>query len=151
MNGTTMEQLMRSLSAFAAFILVSVISGCFSTYTGIYWLDHAAGREEIDTEALRRSVATAIDGLGFAPVADGSGTSFIHDGVVPTATSAHLDGADARITIGIAAKPPTITIRDLKNTRETEFVRTLKSRIESQLRADLGISDARFERQRDIF
>ena len=60
-----------------------------------------------------------------------------------------LPGSDARITIAVRLDRPSITLRDHSNSKETEFVKVLKKRIEDYL-TQQGVVGASFERQSDF-
>ena len=142
-------------TALVVCTLAGIGGGCwYSTYTGIYWVERTRPTSDIQFHRLRDSVASAIQEFGFRnfgmPQFEDEVSSFIHTRQTIKRTTAHLEGAYARITIAVGTKPLTITIRYLSNNHETEFVRALKERIEKQLEADFGVRSIQFERQMDI-
>ena len=75
-----------------------------------------------------------------------------HSGSGPIAPElSTLEGADAFITVAVVREPPRITIRDFDNVDETEFVRTLKQRLEKRLEERYGVRGLQFKRQSDLW
>jgi len=141
--------------AISLVLLSFSATACYTTYTGIYWLEAVHSPREIQFNDLRHSVAIAIQEFGFRefgfPEFEDQVTAWIHTQGTTVPATAYLRGVEARVTVAVDDRPLSITIRDHSNRVETEFVRTLKGRIERRLETDLGVRGLRFKRQLDLF
>lgn len=125
---------------------------CYQTYTGIYFLNRSHEVSRAQAEEIAHDLGVALAGFGFCAMPEPKGNpmvSFASGQGVVSPELASLSGSDARISVAIRLDRPSITIRDMSNTEETEFVEALKRSIERQLEVN-GISGARFERQKDF-
>ena len=138
--------------AFLCMLSLSVIA-CHTTYTGIYWLDRAQSGPSTTVNDLDAQVDLTLNDFGFRKNRLSTDEVQAWDsGKGPIAPElAGLKGADAYISVAVAWNPPTITIRDLDNVDETEFVRAFKDRLEKRLEEHYGIRGLRFERQSDLW
>jgi len=144
MNGT--------VRTIALGLLSCLISACYQTYTGIYFLSRSHEVSRAQAEEVADDLAIALGEFGFVEKRQTESNpmvSFASGGRAIAQEFANLAGSDASINVAIGLDRPSITIRDLTSTEETEFTKALKRNIEGQLEAN-GISGARFERQKDF-
>lgn len=141
-----------ALRIVALAIVSSHMPACYQTYTGIFFLNRSHEVSRAQAERVARDIGVALAGFGFSEMREPEGNPMVsfasgHRSVSPELAS--LAGSDARISVAVRLDRPSITIRDMSNTEETEFVKALRGSIERQLEAN-GISGARFERQKDF-
>jgi hypothetical protein len=118
----------------------------------IYFLNRSHEVSRAQAEGIARDLGVVLARFGFSEVHQPQGNPLVvfASGQRPVSPDrASLAGSDARISIAVDLGSPSITIRDMSNTGETEFVKALEGSIERQLEAN-GISGARFERQKDF-
>jgi hypothetical protein len=133
-------------------VLSWLMPACYQTYTGIYFLNRSHEVSRAQAERIARDLGVALAGFGFSEMREPEGNPMVSfaSGQRPVSPDlAGLAGSDARISVAVRLDRPSITIRDMSNTEETEFVKALKGSIERQLEAN-GIPGARFERQKDF-
>ncbi len=133
-------------------VLSWLMSACYQTYTGIYFLNRSHDVSRAQAEEIAHDIGDALSDFGFVEKRQTEGNpmvSFASGQRTIAPQLARLSGSDARINVAIGLDRPSITIRDMSNTEETEFVKALKGRIERRLEAN-GISGARFQRQKDF-
>lgn len=123
-----------------------------SSYTGIYFLDRSRDLPREQADAIAQELLDALAPFGFREGRgwDPAGIVFVQ---VPRAASVanyKLRGSDANITIAMMLRNPvSITVRDLSNNDETDFMRALKEAIEKVLVVN-GFPDVHFEHQTDL-
>jgi len=141
-----------------AILLTALFCGCYRTYTGIYFLDRADHNATASLAAVDLEVYQAIRDLCFQEVKLEEeeleprfrSRLFRHREEQVAEGCPRVDGAASTVLVTVGWEPPTITIRDIENNDETEFVRMVKSRIESRLVETYGLRSLRFERQADL-
>lgn len=133
-------------------VLVGIgLMGCYRTYSGNYFLSRASAPTLSETGTLPNTVFDAIEEFGFKPgYRDQSIVVYIHDpGAMPSNVS-KLTGATARVHVAVTlTTQPRIAIRDMDNTKETEFVAALKRSLEKHLEERYGVRGLKFERTFD--
>ncbi len=125
------------------------------TYSGIYFLERSREISLAQAEEIAQSLRVELTPFGFfeAGRAEYPVTIFFdRERRTGSAEIRNLPGSEASVSVAIqlAGRYPGITIQDMSNTVETDFMRALKRSIERCLE-DNGIPGARFERQNDIF
>jgi hypothetical protein len=128
------------------------MASCYYTYTGIYFLDRSDNLTPARAEEIGHGMAGVVDGYGFALQKGTEGNPMLsfasgQRAISPALRS--LSGSDARITIAVRLDRPSITLRDHSNSKETDFVKSLKMQIEGYL-VQQGVVGASFERQSDF-
>ena len=144
---------MRLRISIFALALMAGLTGCWRTFTGIYFLepsraDVSASFTDLasETEVVLKNFGFRSEPLGKEVPGLASWKKVATDaGQYPT-----LDGADARIVVAVNSKSLTITIRDLDSSRQTDFVTRLRHELEGHLAQRYGLVDLVFERQWDF-
>lgn len=125
--------------------------GCYRTYSGNYFLSRASVLAPVEPGTLPSTVFNAIKGFGFKwEYQDQTIILYVRDprGMEPDV--AKLVGANARVFVAITfGTEPSVSIRDLDNQEETEFVAALKRSLEMRLEERYGIHGLKFERAFD--
>jgi len=138
-------------------VLSWLVCSCYSTYTGIYFLERSQEVTRTQAEEIARDLRGKLLALGFTegdPLVDSTGgvigAHFYKRRGPSSSEVRNLSGSNAHISVAIGLEGPFITIRDYSNNVETDYMRALKSSIERVLE-DKDISGARFERQMELF
>ena len=144
----------------AAALLSLLLVSCYTTYSGIYWLDSPDHLTAARVEALGVGLEQVLAPYGFglsAPI-DGHQLLLYYSGVNPISPSLQkLSGSDARIDVFVNfveksvffSEHATLSVGDYNNDYETEFMKSLRSRIEAYL-AEKGLQNIKFQRQREF-
>ena len=124
-----------ALRIVALGIVSWLMPACFLTYTGIYFLSRPHEVSRAQAERIARDLGVALAAFGFSEVHQPEGNPLVvfsseRRPVPPELAS--LAGSDARISVAVDLDSPSITIRDMSNAEETEFVKALKGSIERQ-------------------
>ncbi len=133
-------------------VLVCIgLAGCYRTYSGNYLLKPASMGAPFDPATLPTTVWDAIEPFGFKwEYQDQTVILYTRDIRAMQPDVATLAGANARVLVAITfGRQPSITIRDLDNVKETDFVAALKRSLKKQLREQYGIRGLKFERTLD--
>lgn len=138
-------------------VLGWLICSCFSSYTGIYFLERSQEVTWTQTEEIVRSLRNTLATYGIYEDdrrTDSKGSTavvfFSRRQPASSLNVRKLTGSNAHISIAIGVDRRHITIRDFSNLVETDFMRALKGSIERELEKN-GIPGARFERQMELF
>ena len=143
-----------------AITVIFLINGCIYTdYTGFYHLsrdsENFANRPATADELnfIEKSVKNIAVEFGFLE-ADHmewqySNTIFFTKRPTIKTKYDHLNGFESIIGIYLLKDPGSIsiTIKDWKNTSETDFVKTLKARLEKELGKEIDMKKVRFRRK----
>ena len=153
-------QVSRFRGPIAAALLSLLLVSCYTTYSGIYWLDSPDHLTAARVEALGVGLEQVLAPYGFglsAPI-DGHQLLLYYSGVNPISPSLQkLSGSDARIDVFVVfveksvffSEHATLSVGDYNNDYETEFMKSLRSRIEAYL-AEKGLQNIKFQRQREL-
>jgi len=140
------------------FLLITAFTitvGCYSTYTGIYFIDRATQKPSVRPVNLENQITEVLKPFGFRvismPYEFPNYVMFSHRQQETLPGFASLDGANSNISIAVNLRNLTITIRDFDHNKETEFILVVKKAIEQRLETQYGIEGLKFERQIDIF
>lgn len=128
-----------------------MLSGCYLTYTGLYFLRRADVTSIVPAIKLAEEVRDAIEQYGFRQsYRDAYGVVFEHEVALMDTQAVALRGASAAVHVAVRfGADLSITISDHDHTYETEFVAAVKRSIERRLEECCGVRGLKFERAFD--
>lgn len=131
-----------------------MLSGCYTTYSGIYFLDRAQRPASVTFDDIAAQMTAVLEPFGFRREQMPQGMNdmilFSHERTNEKDKVHAQSGEGARISVTVLLRGPSITIRDYDNNKETSFTRAIKSAIEKRLQEHYQLKGLKFERQVDI-
>ena len=133
------------------------VSGCYTNYTGIYFLYRAELRHSpsLDYNDLVEQLSNVLQPFGFQRVQRSEKyddlIAFSHNKLHGDRDLMALAGSGGRISVVISSPPySAITIKDWEHVKETEFMKKLKESIERCLEKHYRPEGIKFKRQLDL-
>ena len=135
--------------------LSAILGGCYTTYSGIYFLDRVERPQSITFDGIESEIASVLEPFGFQKnqlpkELQARGAVFSHDIGDGGKELMSLSGAGSHISVSVNVQNLTITVRDYDNDKETDFTRAIKAAIEKRLQERYQLRGLKFDRQVDI-
>jgi hypothetical protein len=143
------------LKVLLIIFLFTILSGCYTTYSGIYFLDRAQRPASVTFDDIAAQMTDVLEPFGFRKnklpkELETRGIVFSHYVSDGDKELISLSGAGSHVSISINLQNLSITIRDYDNDKETDFTRAIKRAIEKRLQEYYKLRGLKFERQVDI-
>lgn len=134
--------------------IVVTLTGCYTTYSGIYFLDRAERPQSVTFDDIAAQMVDVLEPFGFRREQMPQGMDdmivFTYDRRSGKNKMQTMSAEGARISIGIDLRESSIGIRDYDNDKETAFTKAIKSAIEKRLQEHYRLKGLKFERQVDV-